>query len=178
MMKIGVDKLWRFIGRKNTFSKQTPNGGYIPIRRTITEADLEKHLAGGHTLGSYVVREDGKLNFACVDVDTEPGADLEPYKKLALIIYDLVEDFERVLEFSGRRGYHIWVFPKEPEEPRFLRELLKSRLKKFGMRNIEIYPKQDKVNELEKKLGNLLKIPCGKHLKGVWSEILKWEDAK
>ena len=175
-MKIGVDKLWRFVGRKNTFAMQTKNGGYIPKRRMITDEDLTKHLAGEQTLGSYVVREDGKITFACVDIDTEPGADLEPFKQLALVVYDLFPEFERVLEFSGRRGYHVWVFPNEPEEPKFLRELLKSRLKMFGMRNIEIYPKQDQVNELEKKLGNLLKLPCGKHLKGGWSEILKWED--
>ena len=171
---ITPDELMLFVGRKNTFAIQTDKGAYIPKRRNITTKDLQDHLDGKVTLGSYVIREDGLITFACIDIDTTPGNNLEPYKRLAELIFDLFPDFQAVLEFSGRRGYHIWLFPEKPEQPKFMRELIKSRLKMYGIRNIEIYPKQDTVNELKKQLGNLVKIPAGRHKKGGWSEIMRW----
>lgn len=167
-------QLMRFVGRKNTFAFQTDSGSYVPIRRIITLQDLRDHLDGKITLGSYVIREDGLISFACMDIDTDPDNDLGPYRRLTEIIFTLFPDFELVFEFSGRRGYHIWLFPEKAEKPKFLRELIKSRLKVYGIRNIEIYPKQDTINELKKQLGNLVKLPCGKHKKGGWSEIMKW----
>ena len=142
--------------------------------------DLEAHLKGTKTLGSYVIREDGKINFATIDIDDDPDTfNYGAYLNLTNIVFDLFPEFERVLEFSGRRGFHIWLFPKAPESPAFLRELIKTRLRSKGLMNIEIYPKQDNVDETEKQLGNLIKLPCGIHIKsGKRSEILRWEHVK
>lgn len=168
------EDLFQFVGRRKPFAKQLDNGAYVPVKHELSKLDLEKHLKGLSTYGTYVIREDGLVNFACIDIDTEPGSDLEPYKRLGEHIVTLFPDFKRCFEFSGRRGYHVWVFPENPETPRFMRELCKTRLKKIGFRNIEIYPKQDQVDELKRKLGNLIKIPCGKHRRGTWSKILGW----
>jgi len=168
-------ELMRFMGRKNTFAEQLKSGIYIPIKRDINFQDLENHLAGNRTFGSYVIREDGKINYACIDIDGVPGEDMKPYLRLANRLMELFPEFERCLEFSGRRGYHIWLFPEEPEVPKFLRELIKTRFRAEGMINIEIYPKQDVVTN--KGYGNLLKLPCGIHKKGGWSEIIRWEMA-
>ena len=163
------DELLRFVGRKNTFAMQLDNGGYVPVRRTLTEQDLKDHLAGKNTYGSYVIQENGKVKFACIDIDCEIKF-LGSYESLAYSIFGLFTDFERYLEPSGRRGYHIWLMLKEEESPTFIKELVKSRLKLLGVNNIEIYPKQD--SNTGKGLGSLVKLPCGIHKKsGKWSTI-------
>ena len=119
-MKINKIQLKKFIGRKNPFAIQLDKGGYITINREITEDDLQDHLNGEKTYGTYVIREDGLVGFGVIDIDGELG---EPLKALGLTCYKLFPDFERVLEFSGRKGYHIWIFPQKLETPRFIREL-------------------------------------------------------
>ena len=170
------DKLMKFVGRKNIYAIQLENGAYIPVRKQITMDALIEHFNGNKTLGSYVIREDGKITFAVIDIDSPPkDFDYDAYLHISEIVFDLFPEFERVLEFSGRRGFHIWLLLDNPEPPAFMRELIKTRLRKKGLFNIEVYPKQDTVNELEQKLGNLVKLPCGKHLKsGKWSKVLKW----
>ena len=172
-----ADQLMRFVGRKNIYAMQIKNGAYVPVRKQITKEDLKQHLKGEKTLGSYVVCENGKITFAVIDIDSAPkDFNYDTFLNLANMIYPLFPEFERVLEFSGRRGFHIWLLLNKPESPAFIRELIKTRLREKGIRNIEIYPKQDKVDELKQKLGNLVKIPCGKHLKnGKWSKVLKWD---
>ena len=166
------DELMRFVGRKNIFAIQTKNG-YVPIRREITKQDLINHLNGAKTYGSYLIREDGKITFAVIDIDGDPK-NLPALESLGRVVINLFPEFERVLEFSGRRGYHIWLFPTNPEPPSFVRELVKTRLREYGIK-VEVYPKQDMVNELNKQLGSLVKLPCGIHNKtGKWSKILKW----
>jgi len=165
-------KLWKFVGRRNIYAVQT-NTGYVPIRKELTEKDLQEHLKGIKTLGSYVITETGKCNFAVIDVDGDPNK-LDSWKALSIKIFYIFPEFNRVLESSGRRGFHIWLFPKDPEPPAFLRELIKARFKLHNLRNIEIYPKQNKVDVLKKQLGNLIKLPCGIHKKsGKRSVILK-----
>ena len=165
-------QLNKFVGRRNPFSIQS-KVGYTPVHRKITMADFIDHINGKFSYGTYVIREDGKVNYAAIDIDGETGEDMEVYERLGYTILDLFPDFERVLEFSGRRGYHVWIFPEQPEPPIFMRELVKSRLNKIGLYRIEVFPKQDSA-DLGKGLGNLIKLPCGLHKKGGWSKIIEW----
>ena len=166
------EKLSKFVGRTNPYALQLKNGAYIPIKSNAGKEVLSKHLKGEHTIGSYVIREDGKATYGVIDIDGDPN-DLEPLKQLGNSIYSLFPEFSRVLEFSGRRGYHVWVFFSKPEPPKFIRELIKTRLKLNNIRNIEVFPKQDTLTG--KGLGNLIKLPLGKHQLGTWSTILKEE---
>ena len=172
---MNVEQLKRFVGRTNPYALQLKKGGYIPIRKEITDEELEKHLKGESTYGSYVIKEDGTTNYGVIDIDGNPD-ELNTLKVLGETIYALFPDFNKVLEFSGRRGYHVWIFPKNPEPPAFIRELIKTRLKKANLMGHEVFPKQDSLSGIE--LGNLIKLPCGKHQQGSWSEILKEDNAK
>lgn len=165
-------ELMKFVGRTNPYAIQTNDGGYIPVYKDLDETVIARHLAGEITVGSYVINEQGKVNWAVIDIDGDAN-NLEPYNGLADFVFTLFPEFERVKEFSGRRGYHVWLLLPEPEHPAFMRELIKTRFREHGLKNIEIYPKQDRVE----KLGNLVKLPCGKHKKGGWSRIEKWETA-
>jgi len=166
-----VKSLKRYIGRKDVYAKQTDKGSYICVREPITDELLDKHLKGEITIGTYLIRKDGLINFAAIDLDGEK-TDLVSLKRISIAIYSLFPDFTRTLEFSGRRGYHIWIFPETPYKPSILRMIIKSRLKRIGIGgSIEIYPKQNKLSGSE--LGNQIKLPCGKHKKGGWSTIIK-----
>ena len=166
------EKLAKCIGRTDTYALQLKTGAYVPIHKNVGKEVLSKHLNGEHTIGSYVISEDGTSTYGVIDIDGDKN-DLEPLKRLGETIYSLFPDFSRVLEFSGRRGYHVWIFFKNPENPKFIKELIKTRLKTLSLRNIEIFPKQDSLEG--KKLGNLIKVPLGKHMLGGWSTILKEE---
>lgn len=170
-----MKELSNFIGRCNIYAKQLQDGSYIPIHKKITPLQLEKHLKGEETYGTYVIKENGFINYIVIDIDGEINDDMIVWKKVGEMIMELFYDFDRCLEFSGRRGYHVWVFLEQEEPPKFMRELVKTRLKMLGLRNIEIYPKQDSIDELKKQLGNLIKLPKGKHKKGGWSQILKYK---
>lgn len=146
----------------------------MPIHKKLTVETLKKHLLGQMTVGSYVIREDGLINFAVIDIDGDP-AHLDLSLTLAYFIIPLFPEYKRCLEFSGRKGYHIWIFPKKPEHPAFLRELVHSRLRAKGLMNIEVFPKQDSTAGLGKRLGNLMKTPGGIHLgSGKRSKVLEW----
>jgi hypothetical protein len=168
-------QLSRFMGRLNPFAIQLKSGAYAPIHRKITFTDLEKHINGTETYGTYVIREDGNINFIIIDIDGKETDDMKWWRAIADMVMDEFQEFDRCLEFSGRRGYHIWLFLDQPEKPRFYRELVKTRFKKLGLRNIEIYPKQNKINTLDKQLGSLIKLPGGIHKKSnKRSEIIEW----
>src|SRR4051812_44070672 len=62
-----------FIGRANDFASQRPNGGYWRVGRPLTATDLENHLRGAWTLGTYVRNEQGRCSFAVYDADQEDG---------------------------------------------------------------------------------------------------------
>lgn len=169
-------KISKFVGRKNAYALQIDNGSYICVNKPITEALLTKHIAGEATIGSYLINELGLIEFGVIDIDCGKDTITNPLEhpvySFAEVVYGLFPDFTRCLEFSGRRGFHIWLWTKTPEQPRFIRELIKSRLKKVDVYNIEIYPKQDKLDG--KGYGNQVKLPLGIHKKsGLRSFIIK-----
>ena len=169
------ETLKKFIGRKDVYAIQLESGAYIPVKSSITEADLDKHLKGEKTIGTYVLNKDNTTNFACVDIDCEVD-EWEEKKEVLLelgnLVYQFFPEFKRVLEFSGRRGYHIWIFMKDSEPAELVRDLVKTRLRMAGVSpTIEVFPKQSQLSG--KGFGNLIKIPLGKHKKGSWSKIIK-----
>ncbi len=167
-----------FFYRSDVFALQT-NKGYFPVKRPITVRDIEKHLAGEITIGAYCMGTDNKVKWCCVDIDGQEDAD-----SLAIMrfqgekIYNLFPEFGRILEFSGRRGYHIWVLFKEPISAELATRIVKARLSSRNIFGHEIYPKQTELNEF-RKYGNLVKVPFALHkVSGKRSEIIKYEAVK
>lgn len=161
-----------FVNRKDIFSQQVGNGAYIPVRREITLADIEKHIRGEMTIGLYTLDTDNCLKWVCIDLD---GTDLEQMKTEATIIYNQFKDFPRMLEFSGRRGYHVWIFFKERAKADYARTMVKARLNRVRLAHYEVYPKQLELNE-KIPYGNLVKLPMALHkMSGKYSEILMME---
>jgi hypothetical protein len=61
-------------------------------------------------------------------------------------------------EFSGKKGYHLWLPLQEPRPSHELRRVGRAALTLAGV-SCEVYPKQDEVRDL----GNLVKLPGGVH---------------
>lgn len=158
-------------------SRYPDKTGYEPVLRPLCVSDIEEHLAGTITLGSYPVSQDiYMVRWIGWDIDAE--GDPKTAREYALRVQRYVKDVPHVMEFSGNKGYHIFVFLSEPipaslakEISEFVREkegLSKSTQRK-GTPHVECYPKQDKVskenldNVTGKGFGNLIKIPLGKH---------------
>lgn len=173
---IEKDKLFDLlVHRKNVFAKQLDNGMYIPVKEQFTKERLKEHVGGEKTYGLYVLDTDNTVKWACIDLD---GDDLENLKKDAEQIYDLYPEFTRMLEFSGRRGYHVWVIFKEPVPAIFAQQLVKSRLNRIKMLKYEVFPKQTELNE-NRKYGNLVKIPLAIHrVSGKRSEIIRFDEGE
>ena len=70
----------------------------------------------------------------------------------------------KILEFSGRRGYHVWLFFEKKQYAKFVKTLIETRLHLNKIYGIEVFPKQTELTP-SRKYGNLIKIPFGIHKK-------------
>lgn len=163
-----------FFHRKDVFALQQKNGAYFPEKRIITEEDIEKHLFGEITLGAYCLNTDNTVKWACIDIDGTPE-EVKTLRQEAETIYSLFPEFPRILEFSGNKGFHIWIFFNPIVQAAYAQFLVRARLNRVGLNHHEVFPKQTELNE-SRLYGNLVKIPLALHKKsGKRSEIIKME---
>ena len=145
---------------------------YFPTKRPITLDDIQEHLDGTKTLGAYCLTPDNMVSWACNDLD---GDDLPSLKMQGKLIYDSFNGFPRIFEFSGRRGYHVWIFFRPRVTADYAQKLVKARINRLGLGGHEVFPKQTELTEF-RKYGNLVKLPCGIHnLTGKRSDIIEME---
>ena len=168
-----------FIHRKDVFSTQQKSGAYFPTKRPITLEDIQKHLDGKITIGAYCLDIDNTVKWACVDIDGDKTLTPEQNKKKeypkSVAIYNLFPDFGRILEWSGRKGYHVWIIFDKSTLASFAQKLVLARLNRIKMGHHELFPKQVTLN-INRKYGNLVKIPNSIHkITGLRSEIIKME---
>lgn len=173
-----------FKGREDYFAQQGEDW-YFPVPRTLDEFYVRRHLEGDATFGLYVLNRASCCHLVCIDIDI-PKCDLSavdfrnPEAKYGYLKHKLDAVLEALsgrlgvppeatlLEETGGRGYHIWVFFSEAVQGKTavaLGETLKMQLD-F---EIEFFPKQGRLTPT-RKYGNLIKLPLGLHRKyGSWS---------
>jgi hypothetical protein len=151
-----------FQGRENCYAVQQPDGSYMPVRRALTIDVIQRHLAGEITVAIYPLRSDGKIKLAALDFD-----DLA-LKAQVLFIRNWLKRFliPSFIEFSGQKGYHLWLFFEDWIEAKVVRAVLAKAVEKMVeqigcFKPVEIFPKQDAAE----KFGSLIKLPLGKHQK-------------
>ncbi|HPG58080.1 MAG TPA: CRISPR-associated primase-polymerase type A1 [Candidatus Wallbacteria bacterium] len=182
-----------FSGRDGVYALQfvDSNGcaGYRPVRERFDRDALLSHLGGELTAGMYPVRSDNTVKFMAFDIDVSRHYlmscdESEVRSKLGearLLVTEIVRRLASVaivpmVEFSGAKGYHVWVFFEEPVAAAVARKfaevvLAKIDLEKYEYIGVEIFPKQAMVGD--GAIGNLIKIPLGVHMKtGRRCEIL------
>lgn len=154
-----------FVHRDDVFAQQFPDGHYEPVREPLTDDDIQEHLAGLASYGTYVIRpEDQTVKFVVFDLDTNDENDLE---LLIKSVWKLIESIELIfpedhllVEVSGRKGWHVWLFFTEPLPAAQVRRWLNKDFKS-PVPGLEVFPKQDKV--ADDGYGNLVKLPFGIH---------------
>jgi len=173
-----------FSGREDCFARQWVDKkenkqGYVPVRRPIEHQDLEEHFKGVKTYGMYLLKCDGSIKTAVMDVDLVKdfrGKRLTCDEKNRInrechyFIERITELSEQgglrpLIEFSGGKGYHFWYFFSKQVEPVRVRAVLETIKKTvagdLSTFNMEVFPKQDHLSG--KGLGNLVKLPLGVH---------------
>ena len=143
---------------------------YYPVPETLTDEDLRDHLAFRRTVGIKLIQPKTQLVKAgALDLDARSAdrADLET----------TLADARRVqaeagalgipayIEFSGRRGWHVWVFSQAPIPAATMRGLLTLLADRAGCNGAEVFPAGDRITE-DGRAGpgsKPLKLPCGDH---------------
>ena len=172
-----------FSGREGVYARQwakPPQSGYNPVREPFTVHVARNHMLGNHTVGIYPLRLDNTVNFAAIDLDlsrallerTGPGRPeweaamgrLAWYSQ-ALRMVAMENGLPMVLEDSGSKGRHCWIFFAEPLLARWARRLGSELVRMAGNPpadvGVEVFPKQTTLEPTG--LGNLIKLPLGLH---------------
>lgn len=161
-----------FSGREDVFAIQTEEG-YQPIRTSMKKKDVLEHLNGEKTLGVYVLRSDNNIKFAAFDVDFKKSFEGDYQSALKLCKKTVEQICEKLrsenisyhIEFSGNRGYHLWIFFNSWLQAYKVRFVLKKICEDIPVSehvSVEIFPKQSDTGG---GLGNLIKLPLGIHRK-------------
>lgn len=140
---------------------------YFQAEKKIpTLALIEDHFNGTITLGAYTVLPGNVVRWAAWDID---ASDIKKAREIAKKLSDFLTEhgIPHGIQFSGKRGYHIYVFFGEAisaEEVKKACEEIRSvlALQKNGDPAVEVFPKQGRLTD-SNPLGNLLRLPLGAH---------------
>lgn len=144
-----------FDGRRDCYGK----GKGLCVKQPVTEELIARHLAGELAIGVYPLTPDGNTRWACVDLDLEGEPELAQWAK-ALGLY---ESLRRrgccpFIERSKSKGYHCWVFYREPVEASWARQVAAKAIADAGLPpDTEIFPKQDRLDA--GAFGNYVNLP-------------------
>jgi group II intron reverse transcriptase/maturase len=170
-----------FQGREGVHARQAVDGSgrrrYRAVRRPIRPEDWRAHLTGEANLALPLIRAGNSVLLGVIDVDLErrllieqPAAHSELLGRalgVALRIRrELAEhQMDALFEFSGYKGYHLWLRFEEPvpaaRARRWLLDLAASvEPLPEGVR-IEVFPNRDRLRT--DQVGPIVKLPLGVH---------------
>lgn len=137
---------------------------YSPVKRPLTPEIINAHLAGKIALGAYHLSADNLVNWVGWDIDS---TDPEIARKYADKIIARIGKLPHAVEFSGHKGYHIFIFldrPMPAGQAKVIVDHVRDTegLPKSGKHHVECYPKQGELSKM-KPMGSLIKLPLGEH---------------
>ena len=147
-----------FIIRKDCYPEQLDGlNQYKVVKESITPKILQDHLRGIITIGCFQIDPNtNKVKWICFDFDGDLDEEFSKAKELFLKLKN--KGFKPLMEFSGRRGYHVWLFI-EPIDASIAKEFALEISKETKPH--ELFPKQDKL-EIN-GFGSQVKLPLGIH---------------
>lgn len=138
------------------------------VELEFSRKHLRQHLSGAKTYAPYQLSDDNHVKWICLDVDSYDDIDDVLIRKATT---DIVKEVNKLLgkghclvEKSGSKGYHIWLFFEEPvkaDAAFSLGHMIKSEVTTVSEIIIEVFPKQTG----NKLFGNTVKLPLGVHQK-------------
>ena len=168
------NRYWKyFVNRTDVYVEQMPNGSYKKQTGDLTP----EILFGKSTIAGYQLNGDSEIKWVCFDIDVDKSVyTLSDYSldewlpKLKEQAVAISSELKRMgipyyTEFSGKKGYHTWIFLDQPVKASVVRKhfnnLLSYRKLYPGEINIEFFPKQDSIPP--GGYGNFVKPPLQKH---------------
>ncbi|WP_330205494.1 DnaB-like helicase C-terminal domain-containing protein [Cyanobacterium sp. DS4] len=132
--------------------------------RHLTEADIIKSIEGKLSLGVMLLTDNSPYltKSGVIDIDTSRDAkDLIEGLALAKKLKDtaLECNLRAYIEFSGNRGYHLWIFVNKPITGELMQKCLRAIALKAKFEAKEVFPNHD-VKETK-----CIKLPFTTHLK-------------
>ena len=144
-----------FFQRRDLQARQLYDGRYVCIHQPLKPDHLIKHVTGQITLGTYLLDENSAARFIVFDADDDQGFNRLMHTAQMLA----VERTPSYLEAS-RRGGHLWLFFGNPISGSLARQFGKGVMDVHGAKDVELYPKQDKLGQGP---GSLIRVPFGVH---------------
>ncbi|MFC2143067.1 hypothetical protein ACFLQN_01565 [Candidatus Aenigmatarchaeota archaeon] len=147
-----------FVIRNDCFPIQKDGlNEYKVMKGFFSDEIIKSHLKGTLTVGSFQINPNtNTVKWICFDFDGDLDTEFKKTKKLYIHLKE--NGYNPLLEFSGRRGYHVWLFIKPTDAAiarKFSHEVSKSIIIS------EIFPKQNKIGV--NQYGGQVKIPLGIH---------------
>ncbi|MBC8194127.1 MAG: hypothetical protein H8E18_17200 [FCB group bacterium] len=158
-------------GRTDVFAIQDHAGNYYPQHFPFT---LNTYRDDSNTVGAYLVGTNGLVKSGVIDIDINKDSLGDDRTELDLLLRKQTlqiksvlkaHGFIAIIEDSGHKGYHLWIFMKEQVSAADMRFTLNTLANEFALvddrLHWELFPKQDRV--AEDGLGNLIKLPFQLH---------------
>lgn len=172
-----LDKL--FVGRRDA------HGGWEKGRLSQKTGKLEEsfasykpltpdiwamHVTGRRMVGVYpLMQRDGEWVVSWGAIDVDCASNLDEAKRQAAAIKRSADTYglTLIVDNSRRKGHHLWCFIAEPTPAWKVRAVLYHLVKDAGLEvkgsgkdhGIEVFPKQDALDENSKNLGNFVYAP-------------------
>ena len=189
--RIVTEMLRLFRGDNRRVMQQRSTGGYGVLHSgPLSTEDLKQHLRGDVSVSIYLLDENGLCATLCFDIDIPkikiPESAIEREKKKRAEFLPIVTQIVRhiqstysvpdevfLLEDTGGRGYHVWLFFKEPQPADSVIMLAHEVKRSVGAESIESFPPSPKHGPSGYSKSNV-RLPLGLHRKypGTYSVFL------
>jgi len=151
-----------FYGNPDTYVTQRADGGYHRVSEKYNEKVIQNHLAGKITASFYPLL-DKETKVIVFDADDPIESEFNTVGQRTIELCKILtsERVKYIVEWSGRRGYHIWVFFDglvNAKEAFSWAQSVVAKVNSFIFGPIEIMPTTG-------GLGHAIKLPLGIHRK-------------
>jgi len=156
--------------------------------KVLTPNVVEAHLQGRQTVSVRLLQPGTNTAKAgCIDFDApKDGSDTEALQAVlaqAQKVQQTATDrsLSTYLEFSGRRGFHLWLFADASLPGATWIKALQNLCYLSGYKPKEIYPATATIANDGKASGRPIRLPCGIHQmsgrrNGFLPEVVEWVD--
>ena len=142
-----------FVGLRQVYGTYDPETGRArQVKAPVTQKVSLDHLTGQQPYGVYLLAGD-RIKAAAVDFDDD---DANP--PLQFMTTARRYGISAYIERSKSKGYHVWVFFEGWVLASKARLVIRHILEEIGEPNIEVFPKQDALDE-RNQYGNFIYAP-------------------
>lgn len=181
-----------FLGREDIYKEEFDEQGrrrYQEVAQAVTIQDIRSHFSGERILATYVQRSNATAHYLIFDIDIskkvllqseteQKGIDqyINQAAEMALQLMDVIRQIglQGYAEYSGYRGYHVWIFFQDWIAVRYINYLSDRILQRMELKDdilVEVIPNKSHLRL--GKAGQAIKLPCGIHSKsGQRSQML------